>query len=198
MVNGKNRNRQKAGSPLQELACLHGIDCHYSDVTGQLHQVSTESLIGILHALGIVGLQAADVPDMLRERRHWLWQRVIEPVVLAWDSKPVEIVFRVPEREATGLVQGHLRTEQGEEYSYDWDIGEQPVAASASIEGTQYLAKRLILPDGLPWGYHRLVLEAQHKAYEILIISSPTRAFAPDSPHKAWGIFLPLYARSMS
>jgi 4-alpha-glucanotransferase len=56
--------------------------------------------------------------------------------------------------------------------------------------------KKLILPESLPWGYHKLVIEVKGNSCETLIISAPHKTYSPsgDGERGMWGAFLPLYA----
>ncbi|HBS29282.1 MAG TPA: 4-alpha-glucanotransferase, partial [Phycisphaerales bacterium] len=52
------------------------------------------------------------------------------------------------------------------------------------------------LPRDLPFGYHRLVVDAPGERHETLLIRAPRRAFAhePGVCDREWGLFCPLYA----
>lgn len=191
------RTRQSspaAVSELHELAQLHGVALAYDDVTNRRREASPESLLRVLQVLGAPVQRMADVPAALRERRQARWQGGLEPVTLAWDDGPAELVVRFPARQAAGKMQATLRLEDGAEHRLDWDLDRLPAAEAAEVEGVAYVAKRLPLPAPLPWGYHRLTLDLPGATRETLVVSAPRRAYAPAAAAPTWGVFLPLYA----
>jgi 4-alpha-glucanotransferase len=75
-------------------------------------------------------------------------------------------------------------------------VNDLSVVESAMNEDVPFVGRRLLLPDPLPLGYHRLVLQFGGQTTECLIIAAPERAFAPPGAAavKTWGAFLPTYA----
>src|SRR5690606_4465512 len=61
------------------------------------------------------------------------------------------------------------------------------------VQGKRFIEVRLGLPAGLPYGYHRLTVEAAGQQMRSLVIAAPRRAYAPEHG-PAWGVFMPLYA----
>ncbi len=104
--------------------------------------------------------------EALRARQAELEERLLEPVLVAWEGRDVVIPLRAP-------AELHLRLEHGEDRSWH---GEPPSTR---------------LPEPLPLGYHRLHAESGSRTAESLVISAPRRA---PSIGRTWGIFAPLYA----
>ncbi|MFC1937818.1 4-alpha-glucanotransferase [Chloroflexota bacterium] len=180
---------------LHSLAGLYGIQTAYYDVNHHRQPTSTESLLAILRSLGAPVAAVQDVPPAWRERRQLLWQRLLEPVVIAWNNIAL-IQVRLPALIAGAIFDCHLKLESGEEYSWQWPGADQPVVDTAEIEGTHYVVKQLRPPTKLPWGYHRFTLEMAGKRAESLLVSAPLRAYLPavKKDSQMWGGFLPLYA----
>lgn len=181
---------------LRQLARHYGIQTAYYDVTRRRRQASPESLLRTLRALGAPLESVKDVPGALRERRQSLWKRGTEPVVVAWEGRPAELEFRVPQDRATGSVACHLMLETGEVRNWVCEVDRLRTKQTVAVEGVRYVAKRLPLPRPLPLGYHRLNLHTRGRLLESLIISARSRAYSSDdeSARRAWGLFLPLYA----
>lgn len=181
---------------LHQLARLYGVQTAYYDVAHRRQQASAEALLAVLRALGASVQSLKDVPAALRERRQILWQRLLEPVVVAWDGRPLTMSVRIPSHTADIPLAGHLMMETGKRESWQWNMADLPVLESAEVEGTQYVVKRLPLPEKLPWGYHQFTLELLGKPAEALIIVAPLKAYSPpeDARGQTWGVFLPLYA----
>ncbi len=181
---------------LHQLAHLYGIQTAYYDAVHRRQQASAEALLAVLRALGAPVQSLQDVPTALRERRQTLWQRLLEPVVVAWNGGPASMVVRLPSGMADASLVGHLRLEKGEWQNWEWHGAGLPILDAAEVEGTQYVVKHLPLPGGLPWGYHRFTLEVPTGPVESLIISAPVKGHTPSEGTRVrtWGVFLPLYA----
>jgi len=181
---------------LSRLARLYGIQTAYYDISHHRQQASTETLLGILKAMGASVYCLEDAPGALRERYQALWRQVLEPVIVAWDNKPPTIMVRLPSQMADMTLTGYLTLETGEQHTWKWEGSELPVSDVEEIECVKYIVKHLTLPLALPWGYHRFILETPGKAVETLIIAAPLKAYnlleEPES--RIWGVFLPLYA----
>ena len=155
-----------------------------------------ESLLGVLKALGAPLTSINDVSSALRERKQSLRQRLIEPVTVAWNgARPVvEVCFPAELADASGT--SRLELESGELSEWKWQADELPVLESVEVEGKRYITKKITLPESLPWGYHRLVLEVKGKSCGTLVISAPQKTYSPSGGEESrlWGVFLPLYA----
>lgn len=178
---------------LRQLARLCGVQTAYYDVTHRRKPASAESLLSVLQVFGAPVAKLADVSNALRERRQEWWQRLCEPVLVAWEGTAAQCTVRllaeVPRR---GTFACSLQLESGEETRWSINPGELPVAQSAEVEGRRYVARTLMLPNPLPLGYHRLQLQGQGQSGESLVLSAPLKAYTPS--RKTWGAFLPLYA----
>jgi 4-alpha-glucanotransferase len=181
---------------LHQLAHLYGVQTAYYDVARRRRQASAEALLAALQSLGVPVVTLRDVPSALRERQQALWEQTLEPVAVAWGGEPPPIEVRLPSHTADGPLVGHLTLETGERQSWKWHGADLPVLEAIEKEGTQYVVKRIPLPAGLPWGYHRFTLEVSGKPVEALIIAAPFKAYthAEGPTSRTWGVFLPLYA----
>ena len=181
---------------LHHLARLYGIQTAYYDVNHYRQQASVESLIAILRSLGAQITTPQDVASAWRERHQALWQKLLEPVNIAWDNKPPSVKVRLPSDISEAALTCHLKLENDEQQSWKWSRADFPVVESAEVEGKHYVVKQLHLPARLPWGYHRFTLEIAGRCAETIIISAPPKAYTPSGrdDKKRWGVFLPLYA----
>ncbi|MBI2166176.1 MAG: 4-alpha-glucanotransferase [Chloroflexi bacterium] len=180
-------------STLWELARLYGVQTAYYDQTGRRRQASWEAALAALRALGapLTGLREAQ--EALRHERKALWQRTLEPVLLAWNGDLPEVQVRLPPSSADGPLFGHLRLETGEEHRWQWRAKDLPVLGQEGVEGLSYTLRALSLPLSLPFGYHRLTLEADGHPWEALIVSAPLKGHSLRD-EAAWGLFVPPYA----
>jgi len=181
---------------LHQLARIYGVQTAYYDMNYRRQQASDESLLAVLRSLGAPVANLQDVPSAWRERQQELWQRPLEPVIVAWDGRPPEIQVKLPSVTAEAALKCHLKLGTGEQQSWEWHGIDLPVIESQEIEGTQYVVKQLPIPIRLPWGYHQLTAEMPGGSQETLIISAPQKAYVPkEKPGEwVWGVFIPLYA----
>ena len=180
--------------PLHALADANGINLSYYDVTGQLRQASADALVRILQTLGVPLTGPGEAADALRAHRQAEAQRVIEPVVLAWDAKHPDLTFRLPAKTA-GSFACRLALESGGAMNWSCPLDALPVVSQAEIEGFSYTTRRLTLPGNLSLGYHQLELEVAGQLAKGLILAAPERAYeAPSQVAGTWGVFAPLYA----
>lgn len=167
---------------LQRLARLYGIQTSYTDAQGKHVEAGPESLLGVLRALGAPVEAPGDVAEALRAREEEIAERVLEPVVVAWDGHAHDLEIRL--RGAHGSLACHLDLENGERRGWVLDV--------ESLARTGESTRRLTLPESLPLGYHRLRVESGGRSTESVVLSAPTRAYTDRRP--LWGLFLPLYA----
>jgi len=178
---------------LHHLARLYGVQTAYYDMFGHRCETSVEALLAVLRSLGAPMATVQDIPSAWRERRQAMWQQKLEPIVVAWDGKPLQLKLRLPSHMSEVSLTGHLTQEGGERQSWEWHGADLPSLGEAEVEGTGYIRKRLPLPERLPWGYHRFTLELAGEAVESLIIAAPFKAYSPPDQlsNQAWGVFLP-------
>lgn len=168
---------------LHALAGLYGVQTSYWDAMGRFIEASPESLLAVLRALEAPVETMADIPEALRERRQELAERVLEPVVVAWDGHSRGIDLRLGSG-ARGSLACHLDLEGGERRGWVLDVESLPQSGDG--------VRRLTLPEPLPSGYHELRIENGRRPQETLVISAPSRAYS--DRRALWGVFLPLYA----
>lgn len=181
---------------LHQLAHLYGVQTAYYDVYHHRRQASIESLLAILRSLRVPITTLQDVPSAWRERRQLIWKRLLEPVIVAWDSEPAVIQLRLPVAIAEAPINCCLKLETGKQQSWKLSGANLSTVETAEVEGTQYVTKRLLLPERLPWGYHQLTLELPGRIDTSLLISAPLKTYLPQAKpeNRGWGVFLPLYA----
>jgi 4-alpha-glucanotransferase len=86
-----------------------------------------------------------------------------------------------------------LEMEDGQVIDRALRLDRAKVTSSAKVGGMRCVEVTLSLPRGLPYGYHRLCVEAGGRQMRAWLICAPRKAFAPDQG-PGWGVFLPLYA----
>jgi 4-alpha-glucanotransferase len=181
---------------LNQLAELYGVQTSYYDVVGNLTRASPETLVPVLRVLGAAVSKIDDAPAALRQRRQEQANRWLEPVTVAWDGGATELLFRLPAKGFPRFVECSLELESGDRRAWTCPAAQLSHVRDFEVEGAVYAANRLPIPGPVPLGYHRLTLEVAGKTATSLLLSAPTRAYAPPSGSRKceWGVFLPLYA----
>ena len=84
------------GDPLQTLARFYNLQTVYRDGFAQLRAAPVEAVLAVLKSLDAPISSYDDVADALRQRRQELWQRPVEPVLIAWEGAPLHFKLRMP------------------------------------------------------------------------------------------------------
>lgn len=181
---------------LHNLARLCGVQVSYRDATGRRQVAEPEALLAVLKSLGAPVAKMADVRQALREQKQVRWQCVCEPVVVGWSGEHVSVKLRLPAGRPGRTVLCRLELENGEVQCWSSALTCLTLVRTAVVEGVLYEVRRLVLPPGLPWGYHRLTLTLAAGTWETLLIVAPRETYVSigEADGRLWGVFLPLYA----
>jgi len=177
------------------LAQLYGVQTSYTDIIARRQrQAPAGALRAVLRALGASLEHSSDAPAAIRERRQQLWQRLSEPVVVAWEGRG-ELELRLPAALSEGSLACRLKLETGErrEWACEWTT--LSARQTTEVEGVRYATGKLPLAE-LPHGYHRLEIALGGHSAQTLLISAPSSAFVGEkgADEKNWGTFLPLHS----
>jgi 4-alpha-glucanotransferase len=180
---------------LHKVASLFNIQTNFYDGLGRLMQPPPEAILQVLRTLGAPVERMNDLADALRQRRQFLMQRGVAPVVVAWDGGPLRFKLRLPSALAATEPRYRIALETGEcfEGKCASDVVNKPI--EHCVEGAQYMAQWIVFPEKLPLGYHRLHLQVGTATFDSYILSSAAQTYGaePDKP-RPWGLFCPLYA----
>ncbi len=150
---------------LQSLAKAMGVATRYKDGLKRRVTVAPDTLVRVCAALGAPVERPADATEALRALRAARRTRGLPAVVVAWDGvlPPVKIATRRGAHAEVLLEDG----------------GDAPVDVEGGV---------LRAGPSLPFGYHRLVVEASGRREECAVIAAPTLAFRRPGSHRSWGI----------
>jgi 4-alpha-glucanotransferase len=180
---------------LHDVARLFDIQTIFYDTFGRLIQPPPEAILRVLGVLGAPVERMGDLPDALRQRRQFLFERGIDPVIVAWDGDPLELKLRLAQPDAGRELRYRLALESGECFEGECRLSAQTKPVERRIEGTRYITQRIVLPDHLPLGYHRLQLRTGSRTFDSQVLSAARQNYrATDDEHRPWGLFAPLYA----
>lgn len=189
-------NTDRITPQLNQLSRLYNVQTVYYGVHHRRQQVSAESVLGVLKALGAPVAGEKDIPSAIRERTLELRRRLVEPVTVAWNGERPRVKICCPALLADTPIICRLETEAGEHLAWRVNAGKMPVLSSEEVEGVRYVTRIITLPQGLSYGYHKLTLEVKGNSCQTLIISTPQKTYKPagEEGKRRWGAFIPLYA----
>ena len=179
---------------LRELALLFGVQLDYRSMDGQARPASNESLMGVLRALGVEIAEESEAHRALADHRAALMRRRVEPVVVAWEDRPAEVEVRLPARLAPSTLGCRLETESGRTHAWS---DRSAVVGGETLAGESFAVRKVVLPESLPPGYHRLAVDfGDGEPSEALVMVAPRRAYQGPKVEgkRPWGVFCPLHA----
>jgi len=182
-----------ATDQLRQAARLYGVLPDYEDVQKRRQYASRQTLVRLLEMLGAPLAGEGDWRAVLRAGRAAVWQRPIEPVLVAWDGH-LTAPLRLPAA-STGRVSVSLWLESGETRAWSRRQESLALLRAQTVGGVPYVLRQLTLPGRLPSGYHELAVECGKTRATAMVISAPRLAYADwcQGP-RSWGVFLPLHA----
>ncbi len=150
---------------LRSLARAMGVLTRYTDGLGRRVTVGPETLLRVCAALGVPVTRPADAADALRAHRVAKKTGALAPVLVAWDGvlPPVAISGR-------GSVQAEMLLEDG------------------TVAPLEIHRRKLRVPHPLPFGYHRLTVDASGGTHSCTVIAAPVEAFRRPGSHRSWGV----------
>ena len=150
---------------LRSLARAMGVHTRYINGLGKRVTVAPETLVRVCAALGAPVGRPGDAAEALPAHRETVNARLLPPVLVAWDGSLAPLAV------ATGSsAEVQMQLEDGTMV---------PLVRS----GARYHA-----PQGLPFGYHRLTVNASGRTETSTVIAAPIKAWRRPGAHRSWGV----------
>jgi len=179
---------------LHALAHLSGLQTSYFNIEGKRVLVGDETLLALLKPLGMPVDCSSGCRDLLRQQERQHWERLVDPVIVAWDGRMPRFEVRTSAREVAVPHVEIVREDGTVTVFHTWDIhiDDDP---GRRVDGVDFRRLRVNTGEHLPMGYHTLHVSLGGKDASALIISAPRRCHADATPSpRRWGVFAPLYA----
>ncbi|MGQ4549521.1 4-alpha-glucanotransferase [Dermabacteraceae bacterium P13077] len=175
---------------LRQLARELGVGTEYWGFDGNLHDVSTQTLVKVLAALGWQVSSDADLARVRTERELNEWRRVLPPSLIARTG--VDFSFPVHVPDGTGL-EVLIHTEDGRTVGA-WQ-GEDFTPAR-EVDGVWRGRARFHLPKDLPLGWHEVEARTVEGSFRCTLAVVPHRVDVQDrlAGKQAWGLQAQLYS----
>jgi 4-alpha-glucanotransferase len=179
---------------LARAARAYGIELRYTDTWGREHETSPEVLCALLASLGFSAGSGEEIARGLDARDAAHWRQPIDPTLVVREDAD-HIRVHIPASRNGASMKLEIEWENGELEHHPFWMAELPTLESASVEGNQWLAKRVPLP-GLRLGYHHVRLlwvhEPQLETFaEARLTVCPRRAKA--AAQRSAGLAVSLY-----
>lgn len=183
---------------IEWLRQLRGIERGFLDYRGEAREVSEDSLLRLLAAMGH---DVNDEPGLLeraKELDERSWRQVLPAVVVRRPGRERSLRFTVM-RPLLPRLRWRVRLEDGS--IRDGEI-EPPMLTQVGdrvLDGVGFCRLAFELPADLPLGYHRLRLETMEgdPLAETRLILAPERCYEPSAlaeGRRVWGMAFQLYA----
>jgi len=184
-------------SPIRQLAQLYGIADSYLDFRAQPKQVSLESQVAILAALGVDASDETAAQKAINEYHTRRWTGFLPPVVVVSEGQPISVPIAVPVELAAKKVDWSVTLENGEPRSGSAALAKLKTIEEAKVDNVSYRRVSLQLPD-LPLGYHQASFALDTGLQGTLrVVVTPRQCFeahAIAEGKKLWGIAVQLYS----
>lgn len=177
---------------LVRLADAWSVAVSYRSYDGTRRRVSPDALIGVLRALGAPIERADDASEALRARLAERQNTMLEPVTVVWNGAAPVVAVRTPTADADGDLSFELALDDGSTLHIDGRSGRVESLERSQDDGTT-VVRRVMFPDPVPYGAHRLRCRAAGREAESMLLAAPRHAYRFPAA-RAWGVFAPVYA----
>lgn len=183
---------------IDRLAELVGIQPLYQDIWGHTHVAGPQVKQALLTAMGIACGDEASALASLAQWEAAPWRRLLAPVqVHTRGEEPLRIPLRLAARDLHRSGRWRLKLEEGGSREGAFRPDALPVLERTRLEGEEYLALALVLPDSVVTGYHRLEIDLDALTpAEMSLIVCPPVCYQPPAvagDRRAWGVGVQLY-----
>ncbi len=177
---------------LAELARAHGVAVSYYDQAGTFREVSAETVLAVLAALGVDALSEEGRAQAWERHRLRNWRRTLPPVFVVRQGQPGRLWVHVPHGDSVAV---DLETEEG------WTRDLAQLAHDVTpvdVDGVLVGEACFEIPSDLPLGYH--TVHARDGVGAAIascpVIVTPRRLELPEFlvEEPVWGLMAQVYS----
>ncbi|MEO8140737.1 MAG: 4-alpha-glucanotransferase, partial [Gemmatimonadota bacterium] len=150
---------------LRSLATALGVHTRYTDGLGKRVIVAPETLVRVCATLGATVERPSDAAAALRMHRAARKAGRVPPVMVAWDGILPPVTVAGP-----GSVHAELRLENGD------------------LAPLEHVGAEIRASGPLPFGYHRLTIDARGQTDSCTVIAAPVEAWRRPGSPRSWGV----------
>jgi 4-alpha-glucanotransferase len=177
---------------LERLAERYGIQSSYKDARGVVQFTQPATQVALLAAMGADAVDDSTATAALDAMDREAWSRSLEPVHVAFETNPLNLPVAYPS--GTTKIAWSLQLEGGEQRRGSADFGALALIEQHAIDGQMHERRMLVLPDTIPFGYHRLTLEPGASVSQLIV--TPGKCWLPpqiEQRQRIWGVAVQLY-----
>lgn len=187
---------------IQEFADRLGVGRRYTDVVGKEVEISLQSRIAALGAMGYPIHDAEKLEQAALQEEREYYERILDPVQVIRDGDPHTIYIRTrADLSEDAKISWTLTFEDGKVLEETVPLYEIEIASYCTVQDVEYDTRRFFLPHELVWGYHsfkvKIVDGARHYEALMSLIKTPLTCYVPQEMLeglKVWGVSVQLYA----
>jgi 4-alpha-glucanotransferase len=183
-------------SLLDRLARSRGIGDAYHDYRGELRAFTPATKTAILAAMGCNVTDVNAIEQEIRALDAQRWNSLL-PAVAVLRPGRAGVVVALPADALDQTLEWRVRQDDDTEYVGRTRASELGEVERRDLDGQWLTRRMLILPEGLPLGYHSLeVRTASGKVGECALIATPSRCHEPEilaGGRRLWGLAVQLY-----
>jgi 4-alpha-glucanotransferase len=177
---------------LRELTTLYGVKRSYKAMDDRRISASPEATLAVLEALG-ADVRGGDPRAILQREEEAVWQRPLEPVIVAWEGNVGAVPLRLPAGAARRTLEINIALDGGGALNGTITPSQRNVIREKKIGRSKFIESTFAVADKLPHGYHELRVTGDGIDASCTIFSAPMECF-PGQKGRTWGVFAPLYA----
>ncbi|MGZ4592496.1 MAG: 4-alpha-glucanotransferase [Actinomycetes bacterium] len=180
---------------LTELAHAYGVATDFYDWQGAHVDVSHDTVVAVLAALGVPAYGDDSVAQSLHDVREAPWRHTLPACTVVRQGERREIVVHVPHGDAVSVLV-HPEDGSPERELAHVDRYVEP----REVDGRLVGEATVVLPDDLPLGWHALearVADAAGEAWSSLVVTPRFLGLPPSvgqSADPTWGFMTQLYS----
>ncbi len=183
-------------SLVEQLAEMKNISSDYIDAWGNEAYVSKESKAAMLAAMGYDVENETNLARQIDEEKVKYWSNPLDPVLVVKSKESIVLDARLPEALANQVLKYTVKLEDGNKQEGSINVADAGVQESVSINGKNFVKKKLIINLDLPLGYHNFEIEGESLKSSLRLIIVPHQCFKQKpiaDGLKIWGPSVQLY-----
>jgi malto-oligosyltrehalose trehalohydrolase/4-alpha-glucanotransferase len=183
----------RGNDALDELAERMGIEPEFRNAMGEIVRTDAETKRSLLAAMSVRTGDEAQTREALDALEQADWAHPLPPVAVARVGAGLPMVELVLPA-GTDEIIWRLTLEDGSERTGRADFATLDRLDARTVEGRQLERRRLVLPDELPLGYHRLAIDLDDRS--MILVLTPGKCWLPPTlaqGRRLWGIAAQLY-----
>lgn len=184
-----------SGASLGCLADMAGVGTQYWDIWGNLHIVPAAAQRSILGALGVDAADQAQIDASIERLRTAEWRRWLPPVIVAWENEEAVLPLSLPADRGDWPLALTVTMEDGAQREIVFRPAAAPVRERVWCDGIEIQRYHVLLPTGLPCGYHTVRTDSRPEEPAQLIVA-PRQCWVPallEAGGRTWGLSAQLY-----